>query len=274
MVFLHLDQGCVLLPVQRAMVSARASSTAACHGIIPPRPIRDGRRPAQVGLAEDDDAPFEAALGGEEARAASGLLHQRLVDAHDEVGHAGKVAEAFPRRLFQRRQRIVGKGLARELAGEGEGEGRRVALGRLKPLAVAGDQLAGEVAEAVQRRRQSRRDRVLGQHRRVGEAAGIAGLLGADDGRRPLAAGGVAQVAVEGELARAGHRPARHAAAPSIDKLVLRPVLGNQDFALFGQALGQHHDLQLGIVDFLQPHRAHARHVVLQQLGGAGRHVA
>ena len=86
MVMMRLVKGWMRLPVQRAMVSARASSQRgriADHAAVGPFEMGVARR--QVGLAEDDDAPFEAALGGDRAERRVGLLHQRLVDAHHEV---------------------------------------------------------------------------------------------------------------------------------------------------------------------------------------------
>src|SRR6476469_7995814 len=58
-----------------------------------------------------------------------------------------------------------------------------------------------------------------------------------------------------------------------IDQLFVAAALGDQDFALGGELLGDIDQQRLRLVDIAQPHRAHRLHVVDQHLGGARRHV-
>src|SRR5690606_20347298 len=63
------------------------------------------------------------------------------------------------------------------------------------------------------------------------------------------------------------------AAMASGNHLVVGLGLDDDDVALGCQILGGGNHAALGLVDVLQAHRTHAGHVVLQHLGGAGRHV-
>src|SRR6185437_2037162 len=58
-----------------------------------------------------------------------------------------------------------------------------------------------------------------------------------------------------------------------IDQLFVAAALGDQDFALGGELLGDIDQQRLRLVDVAQPHRAHRLHVIDQHLGGPRRHV-
>src|ERR1700694_4589439 len=62
--------------------------------------------------------------------------------------------------------------------------------------------------------------------------------------------------------------------ASSVNQFVFAAAaLGDHDFALGGEILGEVHHQRLRLVDVAEPHRAHRLNVVEQHLAGALRHV-
>src|SRR5690348_4754554 len=59
----------------------------------------------------------------------------------------------------------------------------------------------------------------------------------------------------------------------SVDQFVLAAALGDDDFTLGREVLGDIDEESLSLVDVAQPDRSHGLHVFHQELGGAARHV-
>src|SRR4029079_1776768 len=59
----------------------------------------------------------------------------------------------------------------------------------------------------------------------------------------------------------------------SVDQLVFAAALGDDDFTLGREILGDVHEESLRLVDVTQPDRSHGLHVFYQQLRGTARHV-
>src|SRR5579883_534912 len=59
----------------------------------------------------------------------------------------------------------------------------------------------------------------------------------------------------------------------SIDELIFGTAIGDDDLAAGREILGERHEIALRFLDILEPHRAHGRDLLAQELAGALGHV-
>lgn len=161
-------------------------------------PFHPGIAGGEIGLAQDDEAPFEAAFAGEALHERLGLVHQPVVHAHHQMRHAAQVLQGRARRVADGRQGLRVEGIAGDASRQGDGEGQGLLLtGRIPRVGLTDEAGRGE-ADA-------------------GEGVGHAGLgLGLGLGTAFLDAAGMGQRHGLGQGRRFLRRDGRTLARPEI----------------------------------------------------------